>query len=147
MHQIEVTKIIEWDMGHRVPNHKNKCRNPHGHRYRLELTLKGVVNQSQGQSDEGMVVDFGDIKELLKSCIHDPLDHGFMIYEHDKLISALNEEQIEEFSFIKVSFIPTAENIILWCYQQLSPKIPAGICISRMRLYETPNSWADFSPL
>lgn len=133
-------------MGHRVPNHKNKCRNPHGHRYRLELTLKGSVNQSQGQSDEGMVVDFGDIKELLKSCIHDPLDHGFMIHEHDKLISALNDNQIEEFSFIKVSFIPTAENIILWCFQQLNPKIPAGICISRMRLYETPNSWADFSP-
>jgi 6-pyruvoyltetrahydropterin/6-carboxytetrahydropterin synthase len=39
----EVTKIVEWDMGHRVPNHKSKCRNPHGHRYRLEVTIGGPL--------------------------------------------------------------------------------------------------------
>ncbi|NRA47057.1 MAG: 6-carboxytetrahydropterin synthase [Oligoflexales bacterium] len=63
---MDVTKIIEWDMGHRVPNHKNKCRHPHGHRYRLEVSMRGAISLEKGSSSEGMVVDFGDIKELMR---------------------------------------------------------------------------------
>jgi len=133
-------------MGHRVPNHKNKCRHPHGHRYRLELTLKGELRRDPGSSDEGMVLDFGDIKEIMTQCIHDKLDHAFMIYEHDQLFAPFASQHQEELSFIRVPFIPTAENIIQWCYRELRHNIPDGVLISRLRLYETPNSWADFHP-
>ena len=143
---MEVTKIVEWDMGHRVPNHKNKCRHPHGHRYRLELTIKGNIKSLAGSSDEGMVIDFGDIKDIMKRCIHDPLDHSFMIWNQDPLMAPFAKNFPEEQAFILVDSIPTAENIIMWCYEALRHEIPKEVTISRLRLYETPNSWADFTP-
>ena len=142
---IHITRRIEWDMGHRVPNHKSKCRNPHGHRYRMELTLSGSVNQNVGDSSEGMVLDFGDVKKIMMERIHDVLDHGFMIYEKDHILSSFFEANTEErFKVIKVPFIPTVENISCWCYSRLCPFLPQGIRIYNLRVYETPNSWADY---
>lgn len=143
-----VTKIIEWDMGHRVPNHKSKCRNPHGHRYRAEITITGPVIEAKGTSDEGMVIDFGDIKQIIKKHIHDVLDHGFMIYEGDAVLvgafKSINEDIDVPFHIITVPFIPTAENICRWCYEQISPYLLEGTEIHNIRLFETPNSWCDY---
>lgn len=143
---IEVTKVIEWDMGHRVPNHNNKCRFPHGHRYRLEFTLAGETNAQLGDSSEGMVFDFGDIKNILLKNIHDVLDHSFMAYEGDKLFSQLHKQYPQDTAIILVPFIPTAENIAVWCYEQVKNSFPHPLRISHLRLYETPNSWADLRP-
>lgn len=143
---IEVTKAVEWDMGHRVPNHKNKCRNPHGHRYRLEVTLRGEVIQTAGSSSEGMVFDFGDMKQLMLTHVHDVLDHGFMIYEKDRILLDMFESQKEQFKLIVVSFVPTAEKLAYWCFQQLKDNIPSSIVISRCRVFETPSSFADYYP-
>ena len=144
---IKVTKIIEWDMGHRVPNHKSKCRNPHGHRYRLELTLSGELVSTAGKSDEGMVFDFGDIKQAMVEHVHDIVDHGFMIYEGDEQMTAFFESQSDsDFKCLVVPFIPTAENIAAWCYDQLKDAFPQGVDIVNCRIFETPNSWADFQP-
>lgn len=141
-------------MGHRVPNHKSKCRNPHGHRYRLEMTVTGDLIDDPGDSSEGMVIDFGDIKELMKVHIHDVVDHGFMYYRLDTVMTHVVEltEQMngevgaEPFLAIPVNFIPTAENIVKWCYDQIWEYLPGGVDITKMRLYETPNSWADYTP-
>lgn len=144
---IQITKVIEWDMGHRVPNHKSKCRNPHGHRYRLELTVAGPVGATSGDSAEGMVLDFGDVKSLMMSRIHDALDHGFMVHAGDSVLRPLFEDlQRQGFKVIVTPFVPTAENLAAWCYEQLAPCFPAGLRIAQVRLYETPNSWADFVP-
>lgn len=143
---VEITKVIEWDMGHRVPNHKNKCRNPHGHRYRLEVTIKGEMNRKKGSSSEGMIYDFGDIKSLLLTEIHDVLDHNFMVYEGDAVLRNFFQQEAATMSFIMVSFIPTAENIVQWCGAKLMAALPAGLVVAKCRLFETPNSWADFIP-
>ena len=144
---IQVTKIIEWDMGHRVPNHKSKCRNPHGHRYRLELTVGGPLINKAGDSSEGMVFDFGDIKKYMMKNVHDVLDHGFMVYHEDRILVDFFEQHPQEgFRFIKVPFIPTAEEIARWCYEQLRACFPPGIQITNVRIFETPNSWADYVP-
>ena len=55
-----ITKCLEIDMGHRVPNHKSKCATPHGHRYKIEVGVDDKVIDTKGVSDEGMVIDFGD---------------------------------------------------------------------------------------
>ncbi len=145
---IEVTKIVEWDMGHRVPNHKSKCRNLHGHRYRLELTVSGDIDETEGASSEGMVLDFGDVKRVMMERVHDVLDHGFMFYEKDELLDHLFREHAPDggFNHLAVPFIPTAENIAVWCYRQLRDAFPPGIHIAKVRIYETPNSWADYRP-
>lgn len=141
---MEITKIIEWDMGHRVPNNRNKCQHPHGHRYRLEVTLAGPLNSERGSSSEGMVLDFTDLKQLLREHIHDPLDHCFMIYDQDPIMAPFAAAHSTELKLVVMPFIPTAENIVLWCYETLRARMPESSPISRLRLYETPNSWADY---
>jgi 6-pyruvoyltetrahydropterin/6-carboxytetrahydropterin synthase len=63
---MQITKIIERDMGHRVLNHKSKCSNLHGHRYKAYITMEGEIIQAKGDTNEGMVIDFSDIKAIAK---------------------------------------------------------------------------------
>ena len=141
-----ITKVIEWDMGHRVPDHKSKCRNLHGHRYRLELTVGGYVVDKPNRSDTGMVFDFGDIKKAMAEKVHDVLDHKLMIFNSDKKLLDVFKFQDTEFekAVILAPFIPTAEKIAEWCYRQLENSFPKGVKIINVRLFETPNSWADY---
>lgn len=143
---IEITKSIEWNMGHRVPFHKNKCRSPHGHRYKLELTLGGDISQEKGASQEGMLYDFGDIKKILSQRIYKVVDHAFMAFKDDELIAPLAHGPGKDLNFILVPFIPTVENIVSWCYDLLQDAFPENLKIVRLRLFETPTSWADFYP-
>ena len=142
---IQITKSIEWDMGHRIPNHKSKCRNLHGHRYKLEITLIGELKSITGDSEEGMIIDFDKIKTILKERIQEVLDHCFMIYEKDKILTeffSINAK--ENLKVVTVPFIPTVENISRWCYQNLHDRFPENIYIKNIRVFESPNSWADF---
>lgn len=144
---IQITKVIEWDMGHRVPNHRSKCRNPHGHRYRLELTVAGPICEAVGESDEGMVMDLGDVKAIMREAVHDVLDHGFMVHEDDTVMRRFFETNADqEFRVIIVPFVPTVERISEWCGRQLRANLPAGLDIVNVRVFETPNSWADYRP-
>ncbi len=144
---IQVTKIVEWDMGHRVPNHRSKCRNPHGHRYRLEVTVRGQLVKERGSSAQGMIIDFADVKQAMLERIHDVVDHGYMVYEDDDVMRSFFEEnQSENFRVLVVPFVPTAENIAKWCYEQLQDAFPANVSIANCRIFETPNSWADYHP-
>ena len=62
--KIEITRRLEFDAGHRIPHHDGHCKHVHGHRYVLEVTLMGNVLSHQGHGDDGMVLDFGDIKKI-----------------------------------------------------------------------------------
>ena len=132
-------------MGHRIPYHKNKCSFLHGHRYRLEVSISGEIRQEKDTSDEGMVLDFGDLKALLNKVIHDQLDHRFMISESDPFLNYINGIH-EKYGLLIVPFVPTVENITKWCVDRISEKIPSYIHLTRVRLYETPNCWADYYP-
>ena len=147
---MQITKRIEFDMGHRVPNHKSKCRNPHGHRYACEITMEGDLCEERGSSDEGMVIDFSDIKTIANKLLDGELDHGFMYYKRDPIMVAFFEDSEETAAFksIPVPFVPTAENISRWIFDKLEPeykdKYGTGLKLKRIRLYETPNSFADY---
>ena len=80
-----IKRFVETDTGHRVPNHKSKCKHMHGHRYRWEVVIEGDIIQTSGVSDEGMLMDFSDISEILERHIHDVVDHSFIVYEKDYL--------------------------------------------------------------
>ncbi|MCP8713285.1 6-pyruvoyl tetrahydropterin synthase family protein, partial [Streptomyces sp. AC04842] len=83
---ISVTRRLEFDAGHRIPDHRSQCRNMHGHRYVLEITLTGDIVQAPGESDNGMLMDFADIKRIAKTHVVDVWDHAFLVYEGDTAV-------------------------------------------------------------
>jgi 6-pyruvoyltetrahydropterin/6-carboxytetrahydropterin synthase len=139
-----VSKEIEFDAGHRVPNHKSKCRNPHGHRYRLRVTIAGDLVSIPGASSEGMLADFGDLKIWMMYNVHDILDHGFVVYDRDlAMLTSLDTDS--SWKVIVVPFIPTAENLAKWCWDQLKKDIEAmGFKMELVELWETPTSLATY---
>jgi len=78
MNQVRVCKIFTFDAAHQLEGHKGKCANVHGHTYKLEVIVSGVPITEEDPAQEGFVMDFGDIKEAVKSKIVDVLDHSFL---------------------------------------------------------------------
>ena len=141
-----ITSRMEFDAGHRIPNHKSSCRNLHGHRYAIEVSLSGEIIQEENESDFGMVIDFKDAKELVKKTIVDPWDHAFIVYEKDfEVLEFLNS--LPNHKTVILSKVPTAENMALIAFEMLEKafnlKFNNKIKPHRVRLYETPNNWAD----
>ncbi len=148
-----VTKIRRWvetDTGHRVPNHKSKCRHMHGHRYRWEAELEGEVVTQGGASEEGMLMDFSDVSAILNEYIHDVIDHAFIVYEGDKEALVALSHMGDEHRTMIVPFIPTAENLAQWAYEQVEPHISSSygnsLKLHSIHVRETPKSWASWYP-
>lgn len=142
---MKITKILERDMGHRVPNHESKCRNLHGHRYKAEITLEGDVIGEKGVSSEGMVIDFSHIKRIAGGFIDEVLDHGYMCQEGDVVGDVV---EAQGWKLQRVPFVPTAENIVAWLFDKLQPTFEdtygTKLQLASIRLYETPTSYVDY---
>jgi len=143
---MEITARMEFDSGHRIPNHKSSCKNLHGHRYAIEVTLKGDIIDKENESDYGMVMDFKDAKELIRKTIVEPWDHAFIVFEQDlEVINFLNT--LDDHKTVILKKVPTAENMALIAMQLLKDsfqkKYGEQITPVKVRLYETPNNWAD----
>jgi len=142
---MKITKEIQWDMGHRITNHDSVCRNLHGHRYKAEICVEGNLVNMKGSSKEGMVVDFGDVKKIAMKHIHDVLDHGFMVWEKDKLLVSFFKKN-KSLKHIIVPFIPTSENIAAWIFltldKHLKDRSKTGLKLYSIKLWETPTSSA-----
>lgn len=143
-----IRRYIETDTGHRVPNHKSKCRHMHGHRYRFEAEIEGDVVTQQGVSDEGMLMDFSDISHLLTVHIHDVIDHAFVVYEGDEIGRAACAVMGDDHRTVVVPFIPTAENLARWAFETLEPHIQTTygnqLKLVAMHCRETPKSVASW---
>ena len=148
-----VTRIRRWvetDTGHRVPNHKSKCRHMHGHRYRWEAELEGDVVTQAGVSEEGMLMDFSDVSAILNQYVHDVVDHAFIVYEGDKEALAALSQMGDEHRTLIVPFIPTAENLAKWAFEQVESRISSSygnsLKLHAFHVRETPKSWASWYP-
>ncbi len=148
-----ISKSIEFDAAHRVPRHGSKCRNVHGHRYKVTAFCRGTIVTEHGAADEGMLVDFGDLKQFMITEIHDVLDHGIMIYRQDvNLLEAMFKLQEFEADFIfrieEFPYVPTAENIARWCFGKLNPLVEhhfrENLILDRVEVQETPTSMASY---
>lgn len=143
---ITISKEVEFDAGHRVPGHASKCRNPHGHRYRVRVTCEGWIVDEKGAPDEGMLVDFGDLKSLMTHRIHDVLDHGFIVHADDLKMRQAFLVGGEQWKVIVFPTVPTAENIARWIWEQLdepiSERFRDGLKLYRVEVWETPTSVA-----
>ena len=143
---MQITTRLEFDSGHRIPNHKSQCRNLHGHRYVLEITLSGDIIKQENASENGMVMDFSDVKAIAKESVVNVWDHAFLVYQHDKeVLNFLNS--LPDHKTVVFPTVPTAENMALEAFRILKSKYQDTygnhLKLEKVRLYETPNSWAD----
>ncbi|QEL65509.1 6-pyruvoyltetrahydropterin synthase [Oryzomicrobium terrae] len=143
---MQITRRLEFDAGHRIPDHKSQCRHLHGHRYALEITLSGEVIQLDGDAANGMVMDFAEVKALAKEHIVDRWDHAFLVFERDEpLVSFLRS--MPDHKTVLMPCVPTAENLAQRAFQLLDEvyrdTYGNHLRLQRVRLYETPNCWAD----
>ena len=143
-----IRRYVETDTGHRVPNHKSKCRHFHGHRYRFEAEIEGDIVETSGVSEEGMLMDFSDVSKILTVHIHDVVDHAFVVYEGDEEAINLLSGLPPEHRTVIVPFIPTAENLAKWAFEQVQPHIRTAygnaLRLVAMHVRETPKSWASW---
>jgi len=143
---ISITRRLEFDSGHRIPNHGGQCRHLHGHRYAIEVTLTGDVAKNPGKADDGMVLDFGDIKRLANEHVVEPWDHAFLVAKEDVgLVDFLNS--LPNHKTVVMDCVPTVENLAATAFVILKPifsqAFDGRLELSCIRLYETPNCWAD----
>ena len=141
-----VTRRLEFDAGHRIPDHKSQCRHLHGHRYALEITLSGEVILQPGDPANGMVMDFSEIKSLAEQHLVDLWDHSFLVYAGDTAIVDFLKT-IPDHKTVVLDCVPTAENLAAkaFCVLDAVYRDTYGnhLRLQRIRLYETPNCWVD----
>ena len=144
-----IRRWVETDTGHRVPNHKSKCRHLHGHRYRCEAELEGEVVIERGVPDEGMLMDFSVVSRILEENIHDVVDHAFVVYEGDEDARGALSIMGEGHRTLVVPFVPTAENLARWAFEQVEPHIKSSygntLRLRAFHVRETPKSWASWN--
>jgi 6-pyruvoyltetrahydropterin/6-carboxytetrahydropterin synthase len=143
---MRITRRLEFDAGHRIPDHASQCRHLHGHRYALEVTLSGDIIRAEGLPVNGMVMDFSDVKALAKAHVVDLWDHAFLVYREDRRVVEFLASMPSHKTVILDS-VPTAENLAALAFQILEPLYRHSygnhLQLERVRLYETPNCWAD----
>ena len=137
---MKITKIFTFDSSHMLDGHDGKCQNLHGHTYKLEITVSdGIV---RGGLKDGMVMDFTDLKAIVKQYITDPFDHAF-IYHGDNgrecQIAALLEGW--NMKTLRLPCRTTAENMAVEMYDRLKN---AGLNVYSVKLWETPTSCAEY---
>ena len=143
---MHITRRLEFDAGHRIPNHNSQCKHLHGHRYALEITLSGDIINQEGISEQGMVMDFSDVKRIAKEQVVDAWDHAFLVYRGDKAVMDFLHTLADHKTVI-LEVVPTAENLAQVAFKLLDhaylDKYNNHLTQQRVRLYETPNNWAD----
>ncbi|CAN5382764.1 6-carboxytetrahydropterin synthase QueD [soil metagenome] len=145
---LTITRKLEFDAGHRIPDHKSQCRNLHGHRYTLEITLIGAVIEEEGSSDNGMIMDFSDVKALAKQHLVDVWDHAFLAYEKDHVVREFLDS-IPDHKTVIIDRIPTVENLAQTAFNILNAaykdRYGTGLRLHKLVLHETPNCWAEIT--
>jgi 6-pyruvoyltetrahydropterin/6-carboxytetrahydropterin synthase len=143
---MRITRRLEFDAGHRIPNHASQCRHLHGHRYAIEITLSGELIRIEGASEEGMVMDFSDVKRIAKAVLVDQWDHAFLAYRGDRAVVDFLET-LPGHKTVVLPVIPTAEHLAAEAFRILDAAYldtyGNQLRLERVRLYETPNNWAD----
>lgn len=131
-----VTTESSFDAAHFLAGYQGKCRNLHGHRWRVLVEI-----DAEELKDDGMVMDFADVKKELKA-LADELDHCLIIEQDSLKPATLQALQEEEFRIVEVPFRPTAEHFSRYFYEKMKEK---GYHVMRAMVYETPNNCATYS--
>ncbi len=132
---MKIAKEFSWEMGHRLPEHFGKCKNIHGHSYKMIVELDGEVDKN------GMVLDYFDFKNIINPIVEE-LDHAFLVYHEDKVvIDFLNKLNSKK---VVADFQSTVENICYYFLNRIKDSnLPPNIKSIKVRICETPDDYAE----
>ena len=141
---IRLTKEFSFESAHALWGYDGKCREIHGHSYRLFVTIKGEPISDEQNPKLGMVMDFGELKSIVAREITDRLDHSFVMRRTEQA-EALAEAMSSQFTnVVLVDYQPTCENMLIDFAARLKAALPKGITLHSLRLHETATSYAEW---
>lgn len=141
--KIRITKEFHFEAAHALHNYDGKCRNVHGHSYKLLVTVRGEPVSDTNNPKLGMVMDFGDLKKIVQSIIIERFDHAFVFNKH--FINEIPKPQGAMFeNIIFTPYQPTCENLIIDFVTGIKSKLPQNVELVRIQLYETATSYAEW---
>ena len=144
MKKVRITKEFSFEMAHALWNYDGDCRNIHGHSYKLFVTISGTPESNSSDSKFGMVLDFKDLKKMIKGPVVDFLDHSLAVYREaeGETLTAVRAmyEKVHVFDFQ-----PTCENLVLFIVEIVQPLLSPGQKLESVRLYETSTSFAEWN--
>lgn len=142
MNRTTITRRLEFCAGHRVSGHEGKCQRLHGHQYTAEVECVGL---ERALDSIGRVIDFSVVKNTVGAWIDENWDHRMLLWDEDPMGLAIFDASPEG-SIVWVALNPTAENLAFLLIQQANEMLfDEGIGVIRVRLWETPNCFAEVS--
>lgn len=141
---IRITKIFTFETAHVLYNYDGKCKNMHGHSYKLFVTVKGVPVNDLENPKNGMVVDFGDIKKIVKSEIIDVWDHAVLVNGASPHQSLGEDLQQKGHKVIFCDYQPTCESMLYDIAKKIKSRLPEDVSLAYLKLHETENSYGEW---
>ena len=141
---VRVTKSFNFETAHALYGYDGKCKNIHGHSYKLFVTIKGTPIQDSTNPKFGMVIDFGDIKRIVRTEIIDRFDHTILLNVNSPH-KQLGEQLINDgHKVIFTEYQPSCENMLLDMVDLIRPQLPNTVELQSIRLHETETSYAEW---
>lgn len=140
---IRITKEFKFEMGHALMGYDGPCKNIHGHSYALKVTVAGYPITKAGHPKLGMVMDFGDLKKIVREAVIDEFDHALVL--NDQMPTALVAELKDNFSrIILLGYQPTSELMVDDFAERIQKLLPKNIELKHLLLRETVTSYAEW---
>lgn len=144
MSKIRITKEFHFETGHALYGYDGKCKNVHGHSYKLSVTVIGKPINDTAHVKNGMVIDFGDLKKIVTSEIVDKFDHATVFNQNTPHIELAKELEKRGHNIILVNYQPTSEMMLLDFAERIKTRLPKNIELHSLKLQETGTSNAQW---
>ena len=144
MSTIRITKQFNFETGHALYGYDGKCKNVHGHSYKLSVTVIGQPITDNSQVKYGMVIDFSDLKKIVKEEIVDVFDHATVFNKNTPHIELAKELKQRDHHVILVDYQPTSEMMVIDFASKIKKRLPENIQLFSLRLQETETSFAEW---
>ncbi|WP_299798967.1 6-carboxytetrahydropterin synthase [uncultured Maribacter sp.] len=144
MSNIRITKQFNFETGHALYGYDGKCRNVHGHSYKLSVTVIGRPITDTSHVKLGMVIDFGDLKKIVKEDIVDVFDHATVFNKNTPHVELAKELTDRGHNVILADYQPTSENMVIDFAAKIKSRLPENISLFSLKLQETDTSFAEW---
>jgi 6-pyruvoyltetrahydropterin/6-carboxytetrahydropterin synthase len=144
MTKIRITKQFSFETGHALYGYDGKCKNVHGHSYKLSVTVSGKPILDASHVKFGMVIDFGDLKKIVKEEIVDQFDHATVFNQNTPHVELANELKNRGHHVILVDYQPTSENMVTDFAARIKNRLPHDVELHSLKLQETESSFAEW---